>query len=548
MANDPLPLPDVSAGSPEDPHGAHESHDSYDAHSVQDAQDAEYEAIDAEIAATERGRWFLSEHVKRNRAVDTDRLVGSLARAEAALRGRAVAATPGASADDLAQLAVAIGQVEAVIAAGAAPAASGLAASERIQGIACVLRESGTDAALCEALESALFELGDALAQHDAAAERARSAAALLRGLQASINAMITLAAGSPGAEAAAADAEPPAPAVAAALDEALPVESRPLDSMVDASPAGEGVEPPAGEAEPAAHLGSVAPSMWETAAAADAEATADDLGAPHDTSPEGVEESSSDEPPTGPLASDEILHRSFSEAAVADEALSQVSLRREPPMSEPPATAGLPRDEVPSSADEESAAASEELSEESSCAAGVPTQAAAEAAEPVLDLSAEAVEPAVAPPAIDENTGIAGQPDDSGGPNTTDGVKTGWSAVDDIESLIENESVVLPSPQPTGPQEDLDDLFEPLPLEQEVQPVPVDVVHREATQQMFSPELPQPAFSSPVAQNAASPVQPPLLAAAPPPVLRGIPRPAPNDPLATVRALSEEELIALFS
>lgn len=168
MAHDPLPLPDISAEPPDDPH---------DAPRAQNAQDAEYEAIHAEIAATERGRWFLSEHVKRNPAADTDRLVGSLARAEAALRGGAAMAMPRAMADDLAQLAAAIGRIGAVIAANAVPAAGGLAASERIQDIAFALRERETDSTLCEALEVALLELGEAFAQHDAAAERAQSAA-----------------------------------------------------------------------------------------------------------------------------------------------------------------------------------------------------------------------------------------------------------------------------------------------------------------------------------------------------------------------------------
>jgi hypothetical protein len=181
MANDPLPLPGVSAGSPDGPHSRHDSQRAHDAQSAEASQDAEYEAIHAEIAATERGRWFLSEHVKRNRAADTDRLVDSLARAEAALRGGAVAAMPNPFAEDLAQLAAAIGQVEAVIAAGGAPAAGGLAASERIQDIAFALRERETDSVLCEALESALFELGDAFAQHDAAAERAECGGAVAR-------------------------------------------------------------------------------------------------------------------------------------------------------------------------------------------------------------------------------------------------------------------------------------------------------------------------------------------------------------------------------
>jgi hypothetical protein len=64
----------------------------------------------------------------------------------------------------------------------------------------------------------------------------------------------------------------------------------------------------------------------------------------------------------------------------------------------------------------------------------------------------------------------------------------------------------------------------------------------------LFSGDLTPPASSSPVMQTAALQVQPPPLAAAPAPVTQGIPRAAPNDPLAALRALSEEELIALFS
>jgi hypothetical protein len=48
--------------------------------------------------------------------------------------------------------------------------------------------------------------------------------------------------------------------------------------------------------------------------------------------------------------------------------------------------------------------------------------------------------------------------------------------------------------------------------------------------------------------QIGASPAEPPALLIASTSVARAIRRPAPNDPLAAVRALSEEELIALFS
>src|SRR4029078_13468218 len=133
----------------------------------------------------------------------TDRLVGSLARAEAAMRGDPAAERAGALADDLRKLAAGSGQVEAVMAAGAPSAAEGLAASERIQDVAFALREREIDPALCDALESALFELGDAFARPDAAAERTQSAAALLRSVEVNINALIALVAQSAQAESA---------------------------------------------------------------------------------------------------------------------------------------------------------------------------------------------------------------------------------------------------------------------------------------------------------------------------------------------------------
>ena len=304
--------------------------------------------IRAEIAATERGRWFLSEHVKRNRAADTDRLVDSLARAEAALRGGALAAMPNPFADDLAQLAAAIGQVEAVIAAGGASAAGGLAASERIQEIAFALREGETDSVLCEALESALFDLGEAFAQHDAAAERAQSAAALLRGLRASISAMIALAAPSSAAERArvpetgepiwgmvsevqACTVTPEAAAPASQSEESPSIESAPPDSAGGVVRASEGIEPLALENKQASEVASVAYREWETHASSEAEMPAREIEPPHDERLEHI--GRSQEPAHEPLASEEILLGSLS-GEVGEEP-SRAPLRSEEAASE---------------------------------------------------------------------------------------------------------------------------------------------------------------------------------------------------------------------
>jgi hypothetical protein len=194
--------------------------------------------------------------------------------------------------------------------------------------------------------------------------------------------------------------------------------------------------------------------------------------------------------------------------------------------------------------------AASSEASEEPSVAMKLPMYAVTEPAERPPELRAEATDLAVGRPADDENAGTAARSHDTAAQFADDAVETVLSAADDIESLLETEPADSPptAVPPTSPQDDLDDLFEPLPLEHEGRPAVASTATPESARQMFSRELPPPAFSSPVTQTAASPVQRAPLAAAPAPVAREIPRPAPKDPLAAVRALSEEELIALFS
>ena len=187
---------------------------------------------------------------------------------------------------------------------------------------------------------------------------------------------------------------------------------------------------------------------------------------------------------------------------------------------------------------------------------------------EPVLEFLAEPADLLAEVPANDENTGVVQSAEtgiiepakDGVGPSAPDTLEPTWSADDDIESLLEAEPAdPLPAAtQPVGAQEDLDDLFDPLPPEPDVQQAAVNAARPKPRQQMFSPELPPPAFSAselrPPAvaatamQVGAPPAEPPSVPVAPMPVAPATPRPAPNDPLAAVRALSAEELIALFS
>ena len=118
----------------------------------------------------------------------------------------------------------------------------------------------------------------------------------------------------------------------------------------------------------------------------------------------------------------------------------------------------------------------------------------------------------------------------------------------DDAPVSEESESAPIPSEEPPseeppseamapaqnistepvpGPQEDPADLFEP-----------------------GSVPAPPVEAAAPVTADAAVPAEPPAepVRAVPPPPARAIPRPPGSDPLAAVRDLSAEELIALFS
>lgn len=171
MPNDPLPAPNDAAVPP---------------------GDADYEALYAEIAVTPRGRGFLIEHANRNRNPDAQALVATIARLETLVRGHLPAHVAAALHADLVEIAATLAQIETVLAAGAGAASDAHFAVERVHDIAMALRQREVDAALCDALESAAREVGDAIVRSDAAAGRAQSALALLRDLAQRVKDMMT--------------------------------------------------------------------------------------------------------------------------------------------------------------------------------------------------------------------------------------------------------------------------------------------------------------------------------------------------------------------
>jgi hypothetical protein len=119
---------------------------------------------------------------------------------------------PKAAADSLAEVMATVRQVGSMLQANGALAADVHFAVERIHDVAMALRMREVDAALCDTLEASIREVGDAIVGTDAAAARALSAAALLSELARRVDQIIPRSPAPPAAIEPAA----PAPLVAA--------------------------------------------------------------------------------------------------------------------------------------------------------------------------------------------------------------------------------------------------------------------------------------------------------------------------------------------
>ena len=141
--------------------------------------------------------------------------------ATVATSGPRIAAEP---SNELAGIAAAIERVEALLAA-CGPGPQSADAVERIADIAFVLHERDVEASLCDALDVAVRELGNANAASQANVQHVRQAAELLRELSHRVADMIALL-----------QVSPPAAANDAVTNEAIPVEGEPAAAQQPAS------------------------------------------------------------------------------------------------------------------------------------------------------------------------------------------------------------------------------------------------------------------------------------------------------------------------
>jgi hypothetical protein len=327
MPNDPLALPQILAGLPDE---------------------AGYDAVHAALMATERGRRFLTEYADRNRHADTTAIVGAIARIEAALRGDGPPRAD--AAGDLMEIAAAIDRIGAALAAGMPPVADVSAAIERLLDIAFVLHERPVEATLCDGLDAAIREISQANMRAESTAAGVREAAELVGALAGRVREMMALSSASRGGsqsvganvdstsgtgffELATNDGETFAQAVAelaASLPTLADAPSEPVEAVPEPE-SGQGAPVPAAE---------IAPSDNVLLPADETQQTANETGTPDN-----------DTAPPQPAPTDVSLSEAVLSQAFADDYFSNGNLPDEAPAREETESAPISGEEPPSEA-----------------------------------------------------------------------------------------------------------------------------------------------------------------------------------------------------
>ena len=186
-------------------------------HSLTAFEPTEYEAIEATMSGSARGRWFLAEFARRNRGADTNVLLDAIARLESTVTdGRGPDAVSHFRGDIL-EMANAIGRTKAEIAAITDPSHDQtrlsvasealdaivqaterattdiLAAAEQVQESAWSLREHGIDEVACDALDRYATQIYTACSFQDLTAQRTSRIVHTLRYLEERLIAMMAI-------------------------------------------------------------------------------------------------------------------------------------------------------------------------------------------------------------------------------------------------------------------------------------------------------------------------------------------------------------------
>jgi chemotaxis regulatin CheY-phosphate phosphatase CheZ len=172
----------------------------------------DYEAIEAAVMETGRGRWFLAEFAKRNRVADTNMLLEAMARLEGAVGGERMPMQVEHIRSDLMEMAKTIAQLkidlasddpemnrfeqatealDAVVRTTEGATSSILEAAEQIQELAWSLREGGANSETCDTLDQRAADIYTACSFQDLTAQRTKKVVGTLRSIEGRINGLV---------------------------------------------------------------------------------------------------------------------------------------------------------------------------------------------------------------------------------------------------------------------------------------------------------------------------------------------------------------------
>lgn len=180
-------------------------------------RESDYEAIEAAVMETEKGRWFLFEYARRHRSADTGVVIEAIGRLETLLRRERrpdadrIRLDIGEMKDAIERTKLEIAQIksdgrtplsrfdrasnelDAIVEQTEAATSEILGSAEKIQEFAWTMREAGVDNALCDEIENLTTNIYMACSFQDLTGQRTQKVVQVLRYLENRINAMIDI-------------------------------------------------------------------------------------------------------------------------------------------------------------------------------------------------------------------------------------------------------------------------------------------------------------------------------------------------------------------
>jgi hypothetical protein len=496
----------------------------------------DYDAICATMMESARGRWFLDEYARRNRNADTALVLAAIERVESAIRGERDQQPYQSFRTQLLEMAKAITLTRAEVAeigpqaqardkGPEAPPANVqvslarpqiLGTAERIADVAWTMRERGFDPKTCDQIEALAASILSAPFLRDTDDQRTHQLSEVLVYLERRVNTMLEAYGSAPAVEAQA----PSEPSAASTQTDVVAADASETGPAANQTAEREPTRLAAVPVEDAAAVsGTPAESKLDPATVA---AHGAESAEPANESPSPLEITATDDA-TSP-ASAPVAPMSMKAAA--------------PLAAEPTMTSAEPADGAIAATSEASAEA----------AIDGPLEPMA----PATPDAPAASEPAPYPPA--------------GPVETLRETDAPISEPEPADFLLEPMSLPISSTLPAQPAAaaaaELPAAESPVPepsvdivtqTEEELLVLaPAEPAHDDPAEQPTSPAAPP----SPSLDQAASPAvpaeeaaaEPPAAVAPAPPAARPTPRPATSDPLAALKAMSDEERIALFT